>query len=119
MLPSRSKKSTATAIPLTNDYVLGPVLGKGAFGTVYAVDRIKGGGSTKWACKMEPEQKHSKKKNSAVDRLHFENIMYTQQLPHLCGTMIPAIPAPKDRLKSYYHSLNGTFFNFSHLFFSK
>jgi hypothetical protein len=105
---SRSKKCAQAVVPLTDDYVLGEFLGKGAFGTVYAVDFIQGGGSTKWACKMAPEQTQSKKKKSPVDRLCFESIMYTQQLPHLSGTMIPKVPAPKDRLRPYYHSLNGT-----------
>lgn len=96
-------------------YSIGSFLGEGAFGKVYAIHSHRDGNNTAWAVKIVPNTslastKSNKKKTSnaptPADRLHFEHLMYTQQLRPLCGTIIPNLPSNYlNQLNSFYQSI--------------
>ena len=85
---------------------IGSFLGEGAFGKVYTVKDDRNGNDKEWAVKIVPHSSVTvikTKKNHAStpsDRLHYEQLMYTQQLRHLCGTVLPNLPT------NHLHQLN-------------
>ena len=109
-------------LTINQHYSIGTFLGEGAFGKVYAIQSHRDiNNNTAWAVKIVPNtsmttttttttKNGSKKKNNnastPADRLHFEHLMYTQQLRPLCGTIIPDLPSHYlNQLHSFYLSI--------------
>ena len=87
-------------------WTVGRKLGEGACGVVHELLR----GERKLAIKLAPCPSPTLKQTSKaykamkhnVNLLHFEQIVYTAQLPHLMGDMIPTVPSSnKDGLEVY------------------
>jgi DNA-binding helix-hairpin-helix protein with protein kinase domain len=105
-------------LPLGKEHVIGRLIGSGAFGSVHAVDVVKGGksrpGATQWAVKLTPVPvKPTKKQNSepeiAYMRLWAENLIYSAQCRNLTGTLLPKLPGQfYDGLEHFYNNVSGT-----------
>jgi DNA-binding helix-hairpin-helix protein with protein kinase domain len=106
-------------LPLGTEHVIGRLIGKGAFGSVHAVDVVKGSKSrksstTQWACKLTAVPvKATKKQNSETEiaymRLWAENLIYSAQCRSLTGTLLPKLPGKmQDGLVHFYDKVGGT-----------
>ena len=98
-------------VKLGKSHTVGALIGKGAFGAVHAV---KGTATTtRWATKVVPAPtKTTKKGNSAPEvarnRLYSEYMLYMNQFPDLCGSILPNMPSKaKDGLELYKRELQG------------
>lgn len=132
--PALLQTATDPLVGLTiqSHYSIGSFLGAGAFGQVYTILDRRNPNQKSWAVKVVSvatttaavATTATKKKKTATtnaDRLHYEYLMYTQQLSHLCGTILPKLPNPPlHQLKCFYSKIHnatnhsGTFFVHSH-----
>ena len=91
------KKDPIVGMKINKLYSIGSFLGEGAFGKVYTVKNNQNQNESEWAVKIVPHSsivvKTKKSKASTPsDRLHYEHLMYSQQLRRLCGTFLPNLP---------------------------
>jgi serine/threonine protein kinase len=110
-------KDPIVGMKINKLYSIGSFLGEGAFGKVYTIKNNQNGNDKEWAVKIVPHSSVTltTKKNKAStpsDRLHYEHLMYLQQLRHLCGTILPNLPTHHlHQLNCFYPSIrneNGT-----------
>jgi hypothetical protein len=109
--------AAATASPvglaLSKTHEIGPLISKGQFGEVYAVEN---GGEKKksWVVKVVPfPTKTTKKQTSAAEiayrRLYYEYLTYTN-CRKWSGSLLPLLPSKvTDKLDLYYDNVGGTF----------
>ena len=109
-------------LTIQSHYSIGSFLGAGAFGQVYTIIDRRKPNQKSWAVKVvsvattttaaaAAATTNTKKKKTATtnaDRLHYEYLMYTQQLSHLCGTILPNLPNPPlhHQLKCFYSKIH-------------
>jgi hypothetical protein len=109
--------SPPVGLALSKHHVIGRLLGKGAFGSVHAVEGGRdenGQDINRWAVKLTPVPvKITKKQNTEIEiaygRLWSENLMYDVQCRNILGTIVPTVPSQfQDGVKHYHDKLQGT-----------
>lgn len=100
-------------------YIIGPLLGSGEFGAVYAINGAEG----KWVVKVVAKPtKVSKKQNTpselAYGMLWKEKLLYNIQFQSLCDTYIPKFPRKtiNDGLDLFLDHKQGKCFMFIYMF---
>ena len=98
-------------------YTIGTILGQGAFGQVHNVVPKSKNKSSQWACKLTKipsKTKNSKQQHAEEDveiayqRLWSENMIYSNHLRSLCGTILPKLPSQaKDGVNFYHDNVGG------------
>jgi hypothetical protein len=101
---------------LSKTHEIGPLISKGQFGEVYAVDEGQGGKNNKksWVVKVVPlPTKTTKKQTSAAEiayrRLYYEYLAYTN-CRKWSGSLLPLLPSKvTDKIDLYFDNVGGTF----------
>ena len=115
VLDGSSSKSSSSS------YSIGALLGQGAFGQVHAVVMVVTSRTnvvvlTPWACKLtkipvKPTKQAKTLPEIAHQRLWSENMIYSNHLRSLCGSILPKLPIlSKDGVNFFHDNVGGKYY---------
>ena len=106
----------------SSSYSIGDLLGQGAFGQVHAVVTVATSRCTNvvvltpWACKLtkipvKPTKQAKTLPEIAHQRLWSENMIYSNHLRSLCGSILPKLPIlSKDGVNFFHDNVGGKYY---------